>query len=65
MTLYMMTTKDKYELPLAVADSMQELARITGANLNSIQSCLCHKRTRVNKTDKHWSKWHRVEVEDD
>ena len=30
MTLYLKVTKDKYELPVAVADSKKELARILG-----------------------------------
>ena len=30
MALYMMVTKDKYELPLAVAGSATELSRMTG-----------------------------------
>lgn len=30
MKLYMYTTLDKYELPLAVADSPRELAEMTG-----------------------------------
>lgn len=65
MNLYMMTTRDKYELPLAIADSPSELAKITGASQNTILSCLSHKKTRKNKTEKHFSRWHKVEVEDD
>lgn len=30
--LYLLVTKDKYQLPLAVADSAAELARIVGVN---------------------------------
>lgn len=29
-TIYMQVTNDKYELPIAIADSVAELSRITG-----------------------------------
>lgn len=37
--LYILVTTDKYELPIAVADTKAELARITGRPLNGIRSC--------------------------
>ena len=37
MTLYMKVTKDKYELPIAVAGTIRELAMILGINENSVQ----------------------------
>lgn len=36
MTLYMHITKDELELPLAVADTVEELARMVGVRGNSI-----------------------------
>lgn len=39
MRLYMAVTADKYELPLAVADSSRELAEIMGVS----PSCVFHK----------------------
>lgn len=36
--IYMKVTDDEYELPLAVADSPAELARIVGVTANSV-SC--------------------------
>lgn len=36
--IYMKVTMDKYELPLAVADTVVELARIVGAKPNTISS---------------------------
>lgn len=35
-TVYMQVTHDKYELPLAVADTVVELARICGVSENAI-----------------------------
>lgn len=61
MYLYIKVTKDKYELPLAVAGSVAELARITGANENTIRSIIC----RYEKGQKKRSIYQRVEVEDE
>lgn len=36
MTYYMAITKDKYELPLAVGDSMKELAEMLGISPDAI-----------------------------
>lgn len=41
--IYMKVTRDKYELPLAVADSPANLARILGLkNANKINSAISH-----------------------
>ena len=61
MVLWMYVTKDKYELPLAVADSAVELSRIIGVNENTIRSSASH----VNKKSRKRSSYRRVEVEDD
>ena len=42
--IWMKVTKDKYQLPLAVADSASELARICGTTPNSIVSTFSHYR---------------------
>lgn len=54
MILYVKTTLDEYELPLAVAESPKELAKMTGTNVNVILSSLSHKRKG----------WYRIEVDD-
>lgn len=36
--LYLWVTSDKYELPLAVADSMEELARMAGVTVGTVTS---------------------------
>ena len=52
MTLYMKTTVDEYELPVAIADSPGELARMLGTNANVVSSSISHKRPG----------WHRIEI---
>ena len=42
--LYMEVTKDKYELPVAVADSAAALARLVGVGKSSISQCMCHTK---------------------
>ena len=49
--LYMKVTRDKYELPLAIADSPSELARILGLrNANKISSAISHAIREGRKT---------------
>ena len=40
MTVYMKITKDKYELPEAIADSIIELARMCGVSWRTIDGAL-------------------------
>ena len=42
MVIWMKVTKDKYELPIAIADSVGELARVVGTTANCISSSICH-----------------------
>lgn len=44
MTLYMLVTDDEYELPLVVADSVSELARILQITPNAISSAISKSR---------------------
>lgn len=55
MKLYMRTTTDELELPIAVAGSAKELAKMTGTTAASVLSSISHKHKG----------WERVEVEDD
>lgn len=43
MNLYLAVTADRYELPLAVADSAGELARILGITSNQVSSAVCRQ----------------------
>jgi len=49
MKLYLKVTRDKYELPVAVADTQAELARMCGVSPSSIASALCLMRQGVYK----------------
>lgn len=54
--VYIMVTRDKYELPLAVADSVEELAEIVGVDAASI------KRTMKRNRDKKKSRYRKVRI---
>lgn len=42
--IWMAVTQDKYELPVAVADTAKELGIILGITTNAIHSCICNAR---------------------
>lgn len=50
MTLYMIVSRDKYELPMAVADSISELAVITGMNVKTLRSSFSRLKSGAYKT---------------
>lgn len=56
-TVYMMISHDEYELPLAVADTIRELARMLGKNPNTISSIMRHARKKG-----HWCRYIKVDV---
>ena len=58
MTVYMEVTRDAYELPVAVADSMCALARQIGVDVTSISRS-------VKKPHKYRHKYIRVELPDE
>lgn len=49
--LYMVTTHDKYELPIAVADSVKELHIMTGIPINTIATSISLGRPYYYKID--------------
>lgn len=59
MDVWMYVTKDKYELPLIVADTSAELARKLGIHPDRIRSALCHARQRGGK-----SRYVKVNIDD-
>lgn len=62
MFLYLKTTTDEYELPLAVAASPRELAKLTGTSERSMASII----SRLKNGKKEGTRcYHIVEVEDD
>lgn len=60
MILYMEVTQDKYELPVAVAYTVAELARLRGVKESTIYSYISRE-----KAGRFKSKYKKVEVEDD
>lgn len=58
--IWMKVTKDKYELPVAVAESIPELARLTGQSEKSLYSIFCRKR----KGSKRYPGYVEVKYED-
>ena len=59
--VWMQITHDEFELPVAVANTAQELADIVGTTKNNVQSATAHVRRGRNK----WSRFIRVQVDDD
>lgn len=55
MKLYLKTTTDDLELPIAVAGSAEELARMLHTTKGSVKSAISH----------HYAGWHKVIVEED
>lgn len=60
MYVYMMVTKDKYQLPVAFADSCKELSEMTGVNEGKILSAIYKSEKRHSKK----SRWIKVWIED-
>lgn len=44
MIIWMEVTKDEYELPIAVADTAQELAKMCGTTANNVMSSASHHK---------------------
>jgi len=44
--IWMKVTDDKYELPVLIADSAEELASSVGVSPNTIYSAICHAEQR-------------------
>lgn len=61
MVLHMEITEDQYELPVAVATSEAQLARLRGVSVNTIRVCISHEKAGRCR----FSKYKRIEVEDD
>jgi hypothetical protein len=49
--VYIRVTKDKYRLPVAIADSARELAEITGYHPGAIYAAIYRKRGYFEKVD--------------
>ena len=61
MHVYIAVSKDKYELPIAVADTASELARMVGVKENAIIASI--SRTKAGKIK--WSRYRKVVFEEE
>ena len=59
--IYMMVTRDEYELPILITDSIDELAEKTGKSKNSILSSISHYLSGRYP----YSPYRRIEIEED
>lgn len=48
--IYMMVSRDRYELPLAVADSIKELSLLTGKSSSTIRTQIRRAKTQGRKS---------------
>ena len=51
MTLFMKVTRDRYELPLAVARTQAELARIVGVDESAVSKGLRNENSAYKKVE--------------
>lgn len=61
MTVYMEVTRDKYELPVVVAMSPQELAEKAGVKINLIYQSI----SRIQRGHRNGGRFVKVVIEDD
>lgn len=59
--IWMKVTRDKYELPVAVADTAVELARIVGTTKNAVVSSVSH----LEHGRKRYCSYVRIRLEDE
>lgn len=59
-SVYIMITKDEFELPLAIAESAEELARIVGVSKIAV-----HSGASRNARHGTWSRFRRVTILND
>lgn len=62
MKLYLMVTKDKYELPTGVYDSIEEMAEKNGLKVSTIHTQLSKYK---HKTVNYYIPYRRVEIDDE
>ena len=55
--VYMEVTKDKFELPIVVADSAYELARLCGVNVSTIMHSVSTQSKRIIKNSQYKRVW--------
>lgn len=61
MKVWMAVTRDEYELPIAIADTAEGLAKLVGTTTNAVVSTVSHYR----KGRKKKCKYYQVEIDED
>jgi len=62
--LWMKVTFDEYQFPIEIADSVHELARLTGAKVQNIRCCVSKLEHGKSKRS-HWVRVRMEEEEDE
>ncbi len=65
MRLYMIVSNDEYELPLAVSDSIADIARTMRMNILTLRTGFCKGRNPQCKEYRYYRKYVTVDVEDE
>lgn len=66
--VYMAVTKDKYEFPIIICDTIPELAEKTGVKVNTIaKQCMAQKAGRpcVATKTAYWFRYAEIDLNDD
>lgn len=63
--IYIKVSADKYELPVGVADTVQELALLTGVHISSVWRGLRNSKKQCNHVRQHLYECVEVDWEDD
>lgn len=65
--IWMEVTRDKYSLPVAVADTATELARICGVKKDTIHAAISHRKLHKPREEAgtgSYKRYIRVEIEE-
>lgn len=65
MTLYVVITADKYELPLAVRDTQDEIEQLLGRSGEDVSSMISRKTTSMTRFNGFRYRIVRVNVDDE
>lgn len=63
----MQVTKDKYELPLVIADSLQELAEKANKPVGTINTSICRSQKKIRRKNGDFRRYpfRKVAIDDD
>lgn len=65
MKLYMMLSQDRYSYPVIMTTSVDELARLTGANKDVLNTSFYKNKQNEGKATRKYRKWERITIPDD